>query len=157
MQTLILEIFNMEEQKRKRGRPRKHPILPEPIQKIVDDLKSEEEQEFKEIVEEVRASREQKWDVPKDQEIKFFDSRLSYEITGYIPLNEESGLDFDPSWFTEARDTFIRTGHYCEYRRGSKAYTDFWKEQYRRCKYGLTVNGYTVTGDHYYFLNFYSY
>ncbi|MDY3658608.1 MAG: hypothetical protein SO043_11285, partial [Lachnospiraceae bacterium] len=45
---LILEIFNMEEQKRKRGRPRKHPILPEPIQKIVDDLKSEEEQEFKE-------------------------------------------------------------------------------------------------------------
>ena len=77
------------------------------------------------------------------------------EITGYIPLNEECGLDFDPSWFTEARDTFIRTGHYCEYRRGSKAYTDFWKEQYRRCKYGLTVNGYTVTGDHYYFLNFY--
>ena len=120
MQTLILEIFNMEEQKRKRGRPRKHPILPEPIQKIVDDLKSEEEQEFKEIVEEVRASREQKWDVPKDQEIKFFDSRLSYEITGYRPISMTEGLDFNPDDFTEAARTFEEKGEYTEFPYGCK-------------------------------------
>ena len=38
----------------------------------------------------------------------------------------------------------------------SKKYNEFWKEEYRRCKYGMTVNGYTITGDNYFFLNFYT-
>ena len=91
------------------------------------------------------------WDVPKDEEIKYFDATLSYEITGYRPISATKGLDFDPSWFTEARDVFERTGHYTEYKYGSKAFRDFWREQYRRCKYGYTVNNYTITGDHYFF------
>lgn len=95
------------------------------------------------------------WDIPKDEEVKYFDATLSYEITGYRPISATKGLDFDPSWFTEARDVFERTGHYTEYKYGSKAFRDFWREQYRRCKYGYTVNNYTITGDHYFFLNFY--
>lgn len=136
--------------KRKRGRPRKHPILPEPIQKIVDDIEIKEQ-----VVETPTITEQLDWDFPLGSEIKFFDSRLSYEITGYKPINTTQGLDFDPSWFTETRDTFKRTGHYCEYRFGSKAFDDFWTTQYIRCRDGMTVNGYTVTGDHYFFLNFY--
>ena len=64
-------------------------------------------------------------------------------------------MDFNPDLFTEARDTFLKTGHYCSYYPGSKAYRDFWNEEYRKCKNGLTINGYTITGFNYYFLNYY--
>lgn len=138
------------EVKRKRGRPRKN-SLPEEIQTLVQEVEQKQVQQEEKLI----ISSNSEWDVPADADIKFFDSRLSYEITGYKPINETQGLDFDPNWFTETRDTFIRTGHYCQYRNGSKAFSDFWREQYKRCKYGMTVNGYTITGDHYYFLNFY--
>mgnify|MGYP006988903524 CR=1 FL=1 len=80
---------------------------------------------------------------------------MSYELTGYKPIDEENGLDFDPSWFTEARDTKIRTKKYTSYLPNTKANIDFWREEYRRCREGYTVNGYTITGDHYFFLNYY--
>lgn len=148
-----------EQVKRKRGRPRKNK-LPEEIQKLVSET---QEKTIDQVLSNVHSeepvkkepSSSSEWDVPIGQEIKYFDANLSYELTGYKPINEHQGLDFDPSWFTEARDTFNRTGHYTEYRNGSKAFSDFWREQYRRCRDGLTVNGYTVTGDHYFFLNFY--
>ena len=150
-----------EQVKRKRGRPRKNK-LPEEIQQLVQEtqqkVQEEQHKTIEETLQEVSSVVEKKsseWDVPLGQEIKFFDKELSYELTGYKPINETKGLDFDPSWFTETRDTFIRTGRYCQYHLGSKAFHDFWREQYKRCKYGYTVNGYTVTGDHYYFLNFY--
>lgn len=47
------------------------------------------------------------------------------------------------------------TGKYTEYPQGTKPYNDYWTEQYTRCKEGYTVNGYRITGDHYFFLNFY--
>lgn len=152
-----------EQIKKKRGRPRKNK-LPEEIQQLVDDTQQKANKQESESKQEDKPEHESqvslnsssfKWDVPIDQEIEYFDKDLSYELTGYIPINETSGLDFDPSWFTEARDTFNRTGKYCAYLPGSKAFRDFWIEQYKRCKYGMTVNGYTITGDHYYFLNFY--
>ena len=145
----------MEEVKRKRGRPKKVAQLPEEIQKIVDEVKEKESQEIKEIVNEVRIAKKGKWDFLKDDPIEFFDANMSYEVTGYRPINEKEGLDFDPSWFTEARETFLRTNHYCSYPRNSKAYADFWNREYLRCREGMTVNGYTITGDHYFFLNYY--
>ena len=36
------------------------------------------------------------WDIPISEEITFFDSNLSYEISGYRPINEIQGLDFNP-------------------------------------------------------------
>jgi hypothetical protein len=65
------------------------------------------------------------------------------------------GLDFDPDPFTETGRTFLETGNYTTYIYGSKLYADFWKEQKRRCEEGLTIGRYTITGDHYFFLNFY--
>lgn len=143
----------MEEIKRKRGRPKKIK-LPEEIQNLVKEVEQKiQDPEIQEIKEEVKTSTE--WDVPKTQYIKFFDKRLSYELTGYKPITEDKGLDFDPNWFTVARDTYLRTGKYTEFRMHSKPYNDFWQEEYRRCREGYTVNGYTITGPNYYYLNYY--
>lgn len=145
----------MEEVKKKRGRPKKIK-LPEEIQTLVDETKAKSTiQKKEEIVEEIKEQSSFKWDIPIGQTIEYFDTDLSYEITGYRPINKVSGLDFNPDWFTEPRQTFLRTGHYTEFKMGQKAYADFWDEQYKRCRNGMTVNGYRITGDNYFFLNFF--
>lgn len=95
------------------------------------------------------------WDVKLNDKIDYFDSDLSYELTGYRPLTKTKGLDFKPEWFTEAREVKLQTGKYCSYPQGTKAYMDFWKKEYDRCNNGMSVNGYRITGDHYFFLNYY--
>ena len=152
----------MEEVKKKRGRPRKNPTpeIPEEIKSIVEEVQ-EKQQELQQQIEElpkeesVIEHREGIWDVKINDPIEYFDKRLSYELTGYKPITVTEGLDFNPDWFTEARDTFLKTGQYCSYYPGSKMYRDFWNEEYKRCKEGITINGYTITGFNYYFLNYY--
>lgn len=146
--------------KKKRGRPRKNPPteLPQEIKSIIEEVQEKQnlqQQELEQIQEELPKNREGIWDVKIGDPIEYFDKRLSYEATGYRPITETEGLDFDPSWFTKARDTFLKTGQYCSYYFGSKMYRDFWNEEYKRCRNGLTVNGYTITGFNYYFLNYY--
>lgn len=140
----------------------KKKILPTELQLIVDDIKKrqqeEDYQEVQELIDNVRLERSNDksyWDVPINQEITCFDPTLSYEITGYRPIDETHSLDFNPDWFTEVREVFKRTGRYCSYLPRSKRWDIFWKEQYKRCKYGMTSHGYTITGDNYFFLNFY--
>ncbi len=140
--------------KRKRGRPRKN-TLPQEIKQIVQEVQAKEEQEFKQVIEEVKQERRGIWDVNIGEPIPYFDSELSYELTGYRPITATKSLDFNPEWFTETREIFKRTGKYCQYNPNTKAYADFWTEQYTRCREGMTVNGYTITGDNYFFLNFY--
>lgn len=142
--------------------PRKKKVLPDEIQLIVDEVKKKQQEEdtkeAKKLVDEYRIERSNDktyWDVTKDMKIECFDPTLSYELTGYRPIDETHGLDFNPSWFTEVRETFLRTGRYCSYLPRSKRWDAFWKEQYTRCKYGMTSHGYTITGDNYFFLNFY--
>lgn len=142
--------------------PRKKKVLPDEVQQIIIETKKKQQEEdtkeARQIVENFRIERSNDksyWDVPKDQEINCFDPTLSYEITGYRPIDETHSLDFDPSWFTETREVFLRTGRYCSYLPRSKRWDAFWKEQYTRCKYGMTSHGYTITGDNYFFLNFY--
>ena len=154
----------MEEVKKKRGRPRKNP-LPETIQtkiqEIVDLQQEKEDNEIHELVENIKTeSRKGLWDVDKNmmyqgKKIKYFDKNLSYELTGYKPITETKGLDFNPDWFTQAARTKTETGKYTTFHFGTKLYREFWHEEYRRCRDGYTVNGYTVTGPHYYFLNYY--
>lgn len=142
--------------------PRKKKVLPDEIQLIVDEVKKKQQEEdtkeAKKLVDKYRIERSNDktyWDITKDMKIECFDPTLSYELTGYRPIDETHGLDFDPSWFTEVRETFLRTGRYCSYLPRSKRWDAFWKEQYTRCKYGMTSHGYTITGDNYFFLNFY--
>lgn len=140
----------------------KKKILPTELQLIVDDIKKKQQeedyQEVQELIDNVRLERSNDksyWDIPINQEITCFDPTLSYEITGYRPIDETHSLDFNPDWFTEVREVFKRTGKYCSYLPRSKRWDAFWKEQYKRCKYGMTSHGYTITGDNYFFLNFY--
>lgn len=145
-----------------RGRKKKvveEPVIksvPEKIREIVKEVEAKEEQEFKEEIKAlVDAKYHKEWDVRIGEKIEYFDSELSYELTGYKPITSKKGLDFKWEWFTEARDGFLRSGHYTGYKIGSKPYNDFWTQEYIRCRDGMTVNGYTITGDNYYFLNYY--
>lgn len=95
------------------------------------------------------------WDVPIDEEIKYFDPELSYEITGYRPITMEQGLDFEIAPFRERAAKYETTGKYTEFPQGTKPYNEFWKEEFKRCQEGYTVGKYRITGDHYFFLNYY--
>ena len=119
----------------KKKLPKELEQLVKEVQTLNNELK-EEESKIIPITE-----REGYWDFPLSVEIQFFDPLYSYEITGYKPINETKGLDFDPNWFIETRKVYEQTGRYCAYLFGSKKFREFWKEQYRRCKNGYTVNG----------------
>jgi hypothetical protein len=88
--------------------------------------------------------------------LAFFDPSLSYEITKYRPITATQGLDFDSTPFTEIGRRFDSTGKFCTYPTQSKAFRDWWKEQHRLSDVGIEINGYRITGDHYFFLNFYT-
>lgn len=97
-----------------------------------------------------------RWDYGPDDEIEYFDIEKSYYITKYRPINETSGLDFKPEWF---RQDAIRKQSYGKYSNtiyGSRKYKEYWDEQKRRCIEGYEINGYRITGDNYFFLNFYN-
>ena len=98
---------------------------------------------------------DEEWDVPLSEEIKYFDPDLSYELTGYRPITMEKGLDFDPAPFCETGAIYERTGKYTEYPMGTKKYNTFWDEEYNRCINGYTVGKYHITGDNYFYLNYY--
>lgn len=170
----------MEEivKKNRKGRPKKNKLVEQakiviedllkPVEQPVltfDEVVSIESEVIKEndvIIEEVekqievlKSPKPKEWDFTIDDLIEYFDPDLSYELSGYKPITTTKGLDFNPDWFTETRDTYLKTGHYCKYPKRTKAFNEFWDKQYKRCREGMTVNGYTVTGDHYFFLNFY--
>lgn len=95
------------------------------------------------------------WDVPITEEIRYFDPELSYEITGYRPLTMEKGLDFDPELFREMAKIYEKNGRYTEFPEGSKPHRDLWQREMDRMKTGFVVGKYRITGDNYYFLNYY--
>ncbi len=144
----------MTEVKKKRGRPKKIQ-LHEEIQSLIDQVEntSIKNEVDKENTIEIKTDSE--WDFSINDPIYFFDTNCSYELTGYKPITKDKGLDFNPEWFCEPRNTFLSTGHYTQYRKGTKAYKDYWTDQYRKCRWGMTCNGYTITGDNYFFLNFF--
>ena len=110
----------MEEIKKKRGRPRKNPEIPEvseELKSIIEEVQEKQEQiqqQLEELPKEP-VHKEGEWDVKIGDPIPYFDKRLSYELTGYRPITETEGLDFNSDWFTEARETFLKTERYCSY------------------------------------------
>lgn len=95
------------------------------------------------------------WDVKIGDPIEYFDPNLSYEITGYRPIDENRGLDFDPEPFSQMARLYEATSHYTTYLPKTRLYDEFWTAEYDKCWNGITINGYTITGDHYFFLNYY--
>ena len=125
-------------------------------QELINELFNFQE-EATEILPEQEETRHRDglWDFVLEDEITFFDPLCSYELTGYKPINDKDGLDFDPTPFREAAILYETTGQYSAYSKDSKPYIDFWNEQKRRCREGYEVNGYRIPGDFYFFLNFY--
>ena len=95
-----------------RGRPKKKVEVPETVQELIQRVEPELIEAIPyvdPIVEDEPVSTPNiVWDVTLDTEIKHFDPTLSYELTGYRPVDEERGLDFNPEWFTEARQIKLR-------------------------------------------------
>jgi hypothetical protein len=60
-----------------------------------------------------------------DERIRYFDPELSYELTGYKPINMSEGLDFDPDDFTKTADIYTKKGKYTDFPEGTKPYNDF--------------------------------
>lgn len=129
--------------------------LKKQLQEMLGNQSQDNTEQFEYTEADFYKKREGLWDVPITEDIIYFDPELSYEITGYRPINESQGLDFDSSPFNEVAQIYNRTGSYTEYPEKSKPYNDFWREQYKRCTEGYTVGDYRITGDHYFFLNFY--
>lgn len=99
--------------------------------------------------------KKQEWDVKKEDPVEFFDPSLSYEITGYRPITKDQGLDFDPKLFTVAADTYKKTGKYTNLIPGTFAHRQHWIEEFKRCQFGVTIGKYTLTGENYFFLNYF--
>ena len=95
------------------------------------------------------------WDVKIGDPIEYFDPDLSYEITKYRPINKTQGLDFDPDWFRGDAINKLKTGSYSSLPRGTRAQKEFWVNRMDRCVNGYESHGYRVTGDNYFWLNFY--
>ena len=87
--------------------------------------------------------KEIKWDFPIDVKIEYFDSYKSYELTGYRPINDVDGLDFDPDWFRQDAINKLKTGRYSpsSIPLGSRTHREWWIERKRRCNEGYTYNG----------------
>ena len=97
----------------------------------------------------------EEWDVPITEEIQYFDPELSYELTGYRPITMEKGLDFDPTPFCEMANIYNSTGRYTNFPEGTKPWHDLWNREVERMNSGYTVGKYRITGDNYYYLNYY--
>lgn len=142
----VKEVKEIKEETPKKSKT-KSVITEEEVAKLREQLEKDKKKE--------RARKDKdNWDVKIGDEIDYFDPELSYQLTGYRPITMTKGLDFKVDPFIETGRIYEETGSYCTYKKGKLAY-DFWYEQMRRCKEGYTVGRYTVTGDHYFFLNFY--
>ena len=96
------------------------------------------------------------WDVPIAEKIEYFDPELSYELTGYRPITMEKGLDFDPTPFCEMANIYNSSnGRYTNFPEGTKPWHDLWTREVDRMNNGYTVGKYRITGDNYYYLNYY--
>lgn len=140
---------------KKRSKARKTPTKEEKAQIELQAMLDYKPEQSKPIVEDVPVYDDTKWDVPKDQPIEFFDPELSYELTGYRPITATRGLDFDPKLFTVAADTYRKTGRYTQLAPGTFRHRSHWVEEFNRCRDGITIGKYTLTGENYFFLNYF--
>ncbi len=98
---------------------------------------------------------EEQWDYRIGDNIEYFDPTKSYEITGYRPIDKENGLDFNPDDLCKRFFIKINTEYIAHIHQKPKDMSEFWSRELDRCKNGMKVGKYRITGDNYFFLNFY--
>ena len=150
----IAEAKKLDEARAKRRKENKV-SKEEKVQKTIDAMLHYDDPKPEEPAEKVTTKKKEEWDVKIGDPIEYFDPTLSYELTGYRPITETEGLDFNPKLFTVAADTYRETGKYTSLLPGTFAHRAFWIEEFNRCKYGYTIGKYRLTGEHYFFLNYY--
>jgi len=100
-------------------------------------------------------STEEIWRLKKEGNA-YFDPSLSYELTGYRPVTQTQGFDIDIKPFTEIGRKYDLSKRFVDLPTQSKAFKDWWINQHKLSNEGMEANGYRITGDHYFFLNFYT-
>ena len=152
-ETLEERIENASKQTRaKRDYQRKKPTQEEKNKMEYEEMlhyNDIEESEKEEVVE------KPEWDVPIGTKIEYFDPSLSYELTGYRPITATEGLDFNPKLFTVPADTYRKNKRYTNYVPDTFKWINHWKEEFKKCQQGVTIGRYTLTGQNYFFLNYY--
>lgn len=139
-----------------RKKVRKTPTKEEKAAKELEAMLQYKPSEVKEPEPELKHQKtDDEWDVKITDKIEYFDPNLSYELTGYRPITQTQGLDFDPKLFTVMADTYRKTGSYTALLPGTFAHRQFWQREFDRCKNGVTIGKYTLTGENYFFLNYY--
>jgi hypothetical protein len=69
-------------------------------------------------------------------------------------VRNADGLWINSETFREEAKHFRKYKYYCPDPPGSPGYLEYWTEQRKRCRNGYSSGGSTITGDHYYYLNF---
>lgn len=150
----IAEAKKLDEARAKRRKENKI-SKEEKVQKTIDAMLHYDDPKPEEPAEKVTPKKKEEWDVKIGDPIEYFDPTLSYELTGYRPITETEGLDFNPKLFTVAADTYRETGKYTSLLPGTFAHRAFWIEEFRKCRDGVTIGKYTLTGENYFFLNYF--
>ncbi len=69
-------------------------------------------------------------------------------------IRNSDGIWINSNVFREEAIHFNKYGYFCADPTGSPAWFEYWREQRKRCIQGYTVGGATITGEHYFYLNF---
>lgn len=142
-----------EEARKIDAKKKKKTVKVEKEEQLLQHILNKKEETPK--VEKIIKKQTSDWDVKIGDPIEFFDPTLSYELTGYRPITQDQGLDFDPKVFTKAADAYRKNGKYTNLIPGTFAHRQYWEEEFRRCRDGYTVGKYTLTGENYFWLNYY--
>lgn len=70
-------------------------------------------------------------------------------------VQNPEGIFINTEYFREEAKRFQKKGFYCDAPPGTTPFFEYWQEQIRRCFEGHTVGGVRITGNHYWYLNFY--
>ena len=140
----------------KMDRSRKTPTKEEKASLLYKQMLEYKEPNLEDKVEiELPKKSEDEWDVKIGDPIYYFDPELSYEITGYRPITKDKGLDFDPSLFTQAAQAYKKDKRYTHLIPGTFSHRVHWQEEFDRCHDGLTIGKYRLTGENYFWLNYF--
>lgn len=69
-------------------------------------------------------------------------------------IRSKNGIWINSETFREEGNAFLKNGYFCADPIGSPSYDAYWDEQWRRCTEGYSSGGATITGEHYFYLNF---
>ena len=155
LEDLIKEAKRLDAEKEKKIKTKREKEEEQLLAILNYENKTPKEEKKSLQFEEIVHDPNKKWDVTLKDPIEYFDPTLSYELTGYRPITKTEGLDFNPKDFTQAADSYRANKRYTMYAPGTFRNKQFWEREWDRCVNGFTVGKYRLTGENYFWLNYY--